>query len=136
MKREEIRRTGGKKRGFHGTIDEQRWIIKESGLSWCILSLSVLVVKRRATRHYVLFSRRGVCWNFVARKLWLEKEFLWNFPQVLMWIPPLLYEYQKKKKNWIGNCGNIWMTSPPSQHIQYEGVHTVSREQCMGWDES
>ena len=40
MKREEIRRTGGKKRGFDGTIDNQRWLIKESGLSWCILSLS------------------------------------------------------------------------------------------------
>ena len=99
MKREEIRRTGGKKRGFDGTIDNQRWIIKESGLSWCILSLSVLVVKRRGTWKYVLFSRRGV-WKLGRKKTMIGERISVEFPASFdVDIPPLLYEYQKKKKN-------------------------------------
>ena len=134
MKREEIRRTGGKKRGFDGTIYNQRWLIKESGLSWCILSLSVLVVKRRGTWKYVLFSRRGVCWNFVARKLWLEKYFLWNFPQVLMWISPPFYMNTKRKRKIELEIVEIseWLPLPPN--ISNMRVYTLWAV-SSAWDE-
>ena len=98
MKREEIRRTGGKKRGFDGTIDNQRWLIKESGLSWCILSLSVLVVKRRATRKYVLFSRRGV-WKLCRKKTMIGERISVEFPASFdVDIPPFYMNTKRKRK--------------------------------------
>ena len=101
MKREEIRRTGGKKRGFDGTIDNQRWLIKESGLSWCILSLSVLVVKRRGTWKYVLFSRRGV-WKLCRKKTVIGERFSVEFPASFdVDIPPSIWiPKEKEKLNW------------------------------------